>query len=71
MILIRGGTIINHDHRRRADVLVQGESIAAIGERLDAPAGAEIIDAGGAFILPGGIDPHTHGGDGHAGGDSL
>ena len=60
MILIRGGTIINHDHRRRADVLVQGESIAAIGERLDAPAGAEIIDAGGAFILPGGIDPHTH-----------
>ena len=60
MILIRGGTVVNHDHRRRADVLVQGESIVAVAEKLDAPAGAEIVDAGGAFIMPGGIDPHTH-----------
>ena len=60
MILLRGGTIINHDHRRRADVLVQGETIVAIAEKLDAPTGAQVIDAGGAYILPGGIDPHTH-----------
>lgn len=60
MILIRGGTIINHDHRRRADVLCDGEAVVAIGDKLEAPAGAEIIDAGGAFILPGGVDPHTH-----------
>ncbi|MFO1075609.1 MAG: dihydropyrimidinase [Geminicoccaceae bacterium] len=59
-LLIRGGTIVNHDHSRRADLLVADGSIVAIGARLDAPAGAETIDAGGCFVLPGGIDPHTH-----------
>jgi dihydropyrimidinase len=34
--------------------------IAAVGPSLDAPAGTEVIDAGGAFVMPGGIDPHTH-----------
>ena len=58
--LIRGGTIVNHDHSRRADVLIDGEKIIAIGEKLEAPAGAEVIDAGGAYVMPGGIDPHTH-----------
>jgi dihydropyrimidinase len=59
-ILIRGGTVVNHDHRRRADVLVDGGAIVAVAGTIDAPAGAEIVDAGGAFVLPGGIDPHTH-----------
>jgi dihydropyrimidinase len=59
-MLIRGGTVVNHDTSRRADVLIDGGTIAAIGEGLTAPAGAEIIDAGGAYVLPGGIDPHTH-----------
>ena len=38
-LLIRGGTIVNHDASRRADVLVEGGVIAAIGEGLEAPAG--------------------------------
>ncbi len=59
-ILIRGGTVVNHDHSRRADVLVDGETIVAFGPSLDTPAGAEVIDAGGCYVLPGGIDPHTH-----------
>jgi dihydropyrimidinase len=59
-VLIRGGTVVNHDHSRRADVLVDGETIAAVAPSLDAPAGAEVIDAEGCFVLPGGIDPHTH-----------
>ena len=58
--LIRGGTIVNHDHSRRADVLVCDDVIAAIGTNLEAPAGAEKIDAGGCYVIPGGIDPHTH-----------
>lgn len=58
--LIRGGTVINHDHSRRADVLISGGTIAAVGLGLEAPAGAQIIDADGCDILPGGIDPHTH-----------
>ena len=59
-ILIRGGTVINHDHSRRADVLVDGETVVAIGPSIEAPAGAEVIDAGGCYVIPGGIDPHTH-----------
>jgi dihydropyrimidinase len=59
-ILIRGGVVVNHDHSKPADVLVDGETILAIGPKLSAPQGAEIIDAAGCFVLPGGIDPHTH-----------
>src|SRR3546814_13944895 len=59
-ILIRGGTVVTADHSFRADVLTQDDKIVAIGESLEAPAGAETIDAGGAYVLPGGIDPHTH-----------
>jgi dihydropyrimidinase len=59
-LLIRGGTVVNADASRCADVLVEGETVAAVGQDLDAPAGAEIVDAGGALVMPGGIDPHTH-----------
>lgn len=59
-ILIRGGTVVTADGEYRGDVLVSGETIAAVGPSLDAPAGARIIDAGGAYVMPGGIDPHTH-----------
>src|ERR1700732_4200919 len=58
--LIRGGTVVNQDHSRRADVLVDGERIVAFGPSLEAPVGAEIVDAGGCYVMPGGIDPHTH-----------
>ena len=59
-LIIRGGTVVNHDHSRRADVLVEDETIVAIGADIDAPAGAQAIDAGGCYVMPGGIDPHTH-----------
>jgi dihydropyrimidinase len=59
-ILIRGGTLVTADGEYRGDLLIAGEKIAAVGPSLEAPAGAEIIDAGGAYVMPGGIDPHTH-----------
>ncbi len=58
--IIRGGTVVTVEGERRADVLVVGETIAAVGPDLEAPAGAEVIDATGAYVIPGGIDPHTH-----------
>ena len=58
--LIRGGTVVTAEGERRADVLVVGETVGAVGPELEAPAGARIIDAGGAYVMPGGIDPHTH-----------
>jgi dihydropyrimidinase len=58
--LIRGGTVVNADRAFRADVLCEGDKIVAVGPALEAPAGAEVIDAGGQYVMPGGIDPHTH-----------
>ncbi len=59
-LLIRGGTVVNADREFRADVLCEGGKIVAVGSALAAPAGAEILDAGGRYVIPGGIDPHTH-----------
>lgn len=59
-ILIRGGTVVNADREFRADVLCQDGKIIAVGEHLSAPADTEIIDASGQYVMPGGIDPHTH-----------
>ncbi|MBC7941264.1 MAG: dihydropyrimidinase [Chitinophagaceae bacterium] len=59
-LLIRGGTVVNADREFRADVLCVGGQIAAVGPGLDAPAGAQVLDAGGRCVMPGGIDPHTH-----------
>ena len=59
-VLIRGGTVVNADRSFRADVLCEDGLITAVGEGLDAPKGATIVDAGGQYVMPGGIDPHTH-----------
>lgn len=59
-VLIRGGTIVTADRTYRGDVYSEGGTIKAIGEKLDVPAGAEVVDAGGCYVMPGGIDPHTH-----------
>ena len=56
-ILIRGGTIVNHDHSARADVLIDEGKIVATGSGLS---GKTVVDAGGCYVMPGGIDPHTH-----------
>ena len=59
-VLIKGGTVVNADRSFRADVLCQDGLITAVGEDLDAPSGATLVDAGGQYVMPGGIDPHTH-----------
>jgi dihydropyrimidinase len=57
--LITGGTVVNSEGEYRADVLVDGARIVSVG--LDLPRdGAEAVDASGAFVIPGGIDVHTH-----------
>jgi dihydropyrimidinase len=59
-VLIQGGTVVNADRSFRADVLCEGGLITAVGEGLEAPSGATVVDAGGQYVMPGGIDPHTH-----------
>lgn len=58
--VIRGGTVVTAESESRADVLVIDEKIHAVGKDVEAPAGARVIDASGAYVMPGGIDPHTH-----------
>ena len=60
--LIANGTIVTADGSTTADVLIDGETIAAVGPGL-ASGGAtpdETIDATGKYVIPGGIDVHTH-----------
>lgn len=59
-LLIRGGTVVTSERSYRADVYCKDGLIQAIGEGLDVPAGTEEVDAGGCYVMPGGIDPHTH-----------
>ena len=55
--LIKGGTIVTASDTYQADVLIEGERIATIGHGLS---GDTTIDAGGKYVIPGGIDVHTH-----------
>ncbi|HOG80489.1 MAG TPA: hypothetical protein PK454_12115, partial [Anaerolineaceae bacterium] len=58
-LLIRNGTLVTAAELYPADILVIGEQIAAIGQNLPAD-DAEVVDAAGKLILPGGVDVHTH-----------
>ena len=57
--LITGGTIVTATDNYKADVLVEDEKIAMIGRGLKA-GGAKTINATGKYVIPGGIDVHTH-----------
>jgi dihydropyrimidinase len=57
--LIKSGTLITAAETFIADILVEDERISLVGSNLDIP-GAQVIDAHGKLVLPGGIDPHTH-----------
>ena len=59
-VLLKGGTVVNADQSLRADVLCDEGKIVAVGANLDTPGGAVVIDADGLYVMPGGIDPHTH-----------
>lgn len=55
--VIKNGTIVTADLTYRADVAIEGGQIIAIGQGLT---GDTVLDATGCYVMPGGIDPHTH-----------
>ena len=57
--LIKNGKLITASETFQADILVEDEKISRIGLRLEADS-AQVVDAAGKLILPGGVDPHTH-----------
>jgi len=58
-VIVRGGTVVNHDGRGERDIGIRGGRIAAIGALAQASA-AETIDAKGLHVLPGVIDTQVH-----------
>jgi dihydropyrimidinase len=57
--LIKGGTVVTASEETKADVLVDGETVAAVGVDLGVTAD-RVVDATGRYVMPGGIDVHTH-----------
>lgn len=57
--ILKGGTVVGSGASRVADVLIDGETIAKIGENLSCD-GAQVVDVSGKLLFPGFIDAHTH-----------
>src|ERR1700735_2818455 len=58
-LLIKNGRIVTVADDFVGDILVEGETVSALGRSLDVSAD-RVIDATGLLVLPGGIDPHVH-----------
>lgn len=59
-IVIRGGTVVTSTDQFAADVYCEGGVIRAVGKDVEVPAGTQVVDASGQYVMPGGIDAHTH-----------
>ena len=58
-LLIKNGRVVTATDNYIGDVLIEGETVVAVGYVLAATA-AQVIDATGLLVMPGGIDPHVH-----------
>ncbi len=61
-VVIRGGTILTVTHGRieNGSIYIHNGKIVAVGQNVQAPAGATVIDAAGKWVMPGIIDSHSH-----------
>lgn len=59
-LAITGGTVVTEQGERRLDVGISGDSIALLTQPGGLPPASRTIDAAGLYVLPGGIDSHTH-----------
>ncbi|HUN07582.1 MAG TPA: dihydropyrimidinase [Aggregatilineales bacterium] len=58
-ILFKNGTVVTASDMIQADVLVEGEKIVTIGQNISSR-GHEVVNVRGKYLMPGGIDVHTH-----------
>jgi dihydropyrimidinase len=58
--IIKGGTVVTATDTYAADVGILGEKVSAIGASLPVEGATKVIDAAGKYVIPGGIDVHTH-----------
>ena len=57
--IVKNGTVVTDSQVFQADILIEDEKVKMIGDNLEAD-GAEVIDASGKYVFPGGVDVHTH-----------
>jgi dihydropyrimidinase len=58
--IIRNGTVVTASDTYKSDVGISGDKVVAIAQELNAENATKLIDAAGKFVMPGGIDVHTH-----------
>lgn len=58
--IIKNGTIVTASDTFKADIAIKNEKIVEIGENIQETEGDRIYDANGMYLIPGGIDAHTH-----------
>ena len=59
-ILIKNGTLVTAENSRPADLLIEDGHISRAEDNIGSSEAKEVIDATGCYVMPGGIDPHTH-----------
>jgi dihydroorotase len=62
-VVVRGGRVVTGDRRRplrRADVAIADGAVVALGESLEVPGGAVVLEADGCYVAPGLVDLHAH-----------
>jgi dihydroorotase len=59
-LVVRGGNVVTPEGLKRLDVAVAGDTVVGLGDGLDAPKAARVLDAGGCLVGPGLVDLHTH-----------
>ncbi|CAN5777547.1 dihydropyrimidinase [soil metagenome] len=59
-MIIANGKVVTAGETRAVDVVVDGGKVVGLVEPGSGPPGHEVVDAAGAYVLPGGVDPHVH-----------
>lgn len=59
-ILIKNGTVITSDTSSVSDILIQDGAVSLVGAGISEKDADRVIDAGGLYVFPGGVDPHVH-----------
>jgi imidazolonepropionase-like amidohydrolase len=61
-VLIKNAVVmtVTHGNIKNGSIYIKDGKIAAVGENVNAPASATVIDAGGKYVTPGIVDSHSH-----------